>query len=91
MVPRGTSLIAGATVKADARTFTLEASPGQSCYGILENRYLGERASTRRYEVTITVGDGEWSYESNTVVRVAAMGAEIDHTDRNRLVRVAPA
>ena len=41
MIPRATVLIAGATCEADARRFTLQADPGQPCYGILENLYLG--------------------------------------------------
>jgi len=90
MVPRATVLIAGAEVPADARSFTLAADPGQPCYGILENKYLGANASTTHYEVTITIhDDNTWSYESDTVVRLAATGGELHHTDKNTLRRVS--
>jgi hypothetical protein len=90
MVPRATVLIAGATCASDATTWTMSADPGEPCYGILENRYLGANASTRHYEVTITVhGADSWSYESDTVVALSATGAELHHTDRNTLRRVS--
>jgi hypothetical protein len=89
MVPRATVLIAGATAAADARTFTLAADPGEGCYGILENRYLAQNASTTHYECTITVhSDDSWSYQSDTVVRLKATGGELHHTDRNTLRKV---
>ena len=86
MIPRATVLIAGATCEPEDRTFTLRADPGEPCYGILENRYLGANASTIHSECAITVhDDGSWSYESDTVARLAAMGQDLHHTDRNRL------
>jgi hypothetical protein len=89
VVPRATVLIAGTTCAPDARTFTLQADPGEGCYGILENRYLGQNASTRHYECTVVVNDdGSWSYESDTVVLLKAHGGELHHTDRNTLRKV---
>jgi hypothetical protein len=87
MVPRATVLIAGATCEPDSNTFTLRADPGEPCYGILENRYLGANASTKHYECTITVHpEGGWSYESDTVVSLTAMGGDtLHHTDRNTM------
>ena len=90
MVPRGTVLIAGTTCGASATSFTLTADPGEACYGILENRYLGAAASTRHYECAIEVGDDSWQYQSDTVVRLKATGDELHHTDRNTLHRVDP-
>ena len=91
MVPRGTVLIAGTQCLADASHFTLRAQPGVSTYGILENLYLAENASTRSYECTITIdGDDSWSYQSDTVTKLTALGGEeLHHTDRNTLRRVA--
>lgn len=93
VVPRATVLLAGATCDPDARTFTLRADPGQSAYGILENPYLVENASTRSYTCTVTVNDdGSWSYEQDAVVKLVALGGdEMHHTDRNTLRRVAGA
>ena len=93
MIPRGAVLIAGGTCTADSREFTLEASLGQSTYGILENLYLNAHSSTRRYDVTVTVhDDGAWTYEEDTLVVLDAMGGqELHHTDRNTLRQVGPA
>jgi hypothetical protein len=91
VVPRATLLIAGATCEPDARSFTLRADPAHSSYGILENPYLVENASTRSYQCTITVNDeGSWTYEQDAVVKLVALGGdELHHTDRNTLRRVA--
>jgi hypothetical protein len=91
MIPRATVLIAGTTCEADAKQFTMRADPGEPCYGILENRYLGANASTRHYECTVSVhDDGSWSYEENSVVKLMARGGEeLHHTDRNTLRKVA--
>jgi hypothetical protein len=89
MVPRGSVLIAGATVEPDARTFTLAAVDGAPDYGILSNKHLLVAARTTAYEVTITIGDDEWSYDETTHVTVARLGRSMAHTDRNTLRRVA--
>lgn len=90
MVPRGTVLIAGTQCQPDATSFTLRADPGAASYGILENLYLAAHASTRHYECALTVLDAEsWSYQSDTVVKVEALGGEeMHHTDGNVLHRV---
>jgi hypothetical protein len=90
MVPRGTLVLAGGTAEADATTFTLRAELGSTTYGLLENPHLAANASTRRFEITVTVHpDGSWSYDEDTVVALSALGgAEVHHTDRNRLRRV---
>lgn len=91
VIPRATVLIAGTTCEPDATEFTLRADPGEPCYGILENRYLGEHASTRHFECRITVHpDGTWSYDEDSVVKLMAMGGqELHHVDRNTLHRLA--
>ena len=88
MVPRGSTVLAGGTTTADARSFTMTAEVGSETYGVLSNRYLAEKARTTRYEVTVTIGDGEWSYEETTWVDVARLGKVMAHTDRNTLRRV---
>lgn len=91
MVPRGTVVIAGGTCAADATTFEINAELGSTNYGILENMYLAENASTVAYNATITVGDGEWSYEEDSVLRMAGRDELLHHTDRNTLTKVADA
>lgn len=91
MVPRGTVAIAGGTAEADAKTFTMTAELGSLNYGVLENKYLAENASTTKYEATITVTDADsWSYDTTTTLKMAKLGGkEMAHTDRNEMQRVA--
>ena len=88
VVPRGITVLAGGTAAADATTFTLKAAPGEPQYTIGENRYLAKHASTLSYEVTITLGDGTWSYEETTMLQMSEMPEPFAHTDHNTLHRV---
>jgi len=90
MVPRGTTLLAGGSVRATDSTFSLEANIGSETYGILSNRYLAAKARTTKYTCKISVGDGVFSYDSCTTY-VHGIGGEIAHTDRNTLRRVKKA
>ena len=91
MVPRATVAIAGGTTTADAKSFTMTAELGSLTYGVLENQYLAENASTTKYEATITVtGADSWSYDTTTTLKMAKLdGKEMAHTDRNEMHRVA--
>ncbi len=91
MVPRGTMLIAGGACEPEARSFELTSELGSTTYGILENQYLTQHASTVSYAATITIGDDEWSYEEDSVLKMAGRDELLHHTDRNRLARVADA
>ena len=85
IVPHATTLIAGATVSADATSFKLESSLGSSVYGILSTTYLHALAQTTRFDVSITIGDDYFSYEQTTVVEYQQQPTVILHTDRNTL------
>jgi len=89
VVPRGITVLAGGTATADATGFTLRAAPVSGGYTIGENRYLAGHASTLSYEVTITTGDGVWSYDETTMLRMTEIDEPFAHTDRNTLHRVA--
>jgi hypothetical protein len=89
MVPRGSTLIAGATVEADARSFVIEADLGSTTYGILSNKYLDSFARTTRYDATVTIGDGVFSYDETTTVEHSKSAGLILHTDRNTLRRTS--
>lgn len=88
VVPRGITVLAGGVAAPDAASFTMRASQGEAQYNIGENRYLAAHASTLSYEVTITVGDGTWSYEETTTLRMDEFSEPFAHTDRNTLHRV---
>jgi hypothetical protein len=84
MVPRGSTILAGGVAKAGDTSFTMEASCGNEVYGILSNKYLSEKARTRKYVCTITIDGTTWSYDETTTYD-HAIGGEIAHTDRNTL------
>jgi hypothetical protein len=93
VVPRGITVLAGGITTADAASFTLSAKLGDARYPIGENAYLGRRASSVSYDVTITIGDGTtgddtWSYEETTMLRMTELPELFAHTDRNTLHRV---
>jgi hypothetical protein len=89
MVPRATVVLSVGPASADSKSFTLHSTLGSKTNGVLENPHLSQHASTTKFEITITVGDDEWSYDETTTVKVSALGKEIAHTDRNTLTRVA--
>lgn len=87
VVPRGITVLAGAIgVAADATSFHLSARLGDPRYGISENAYLGQRASSTSYEVDITTNpDGTWSYSEHTWLQMAEFPEPFDHSDSNTL------
>ena len=48
-------------------------------------------ASTVEYTATITLGDDSWSYEEDSVLKMAGRDELLHHTDRNTLSKVADA
>lgn len=91
VVPRGITVLAGAIgVAADASSFTLTASLGDPRYGISENAYLGAKASSVAYTVTVTAGaDQTWSYAEETTLRMVELPAPLAHTESNTLRRTS--
>jgi hypothetical protein len=86
---RGIAILAGSSAKPDDKVLTFDAAPGQPCYGILQNKYLLERAEIRDFKSNFTINDdGTLSYTSDLMLKLAATGAEMHHTDRNTLRRV---
>ena len=90
MVPRGSTLIAGGTAEASATTFSLEANRGDEIYGILQNKYLAEKANTTKYVCTVKIEGDTWSYDELTSYN-HYLGGEIAHVDRDTLHKVADA
>lgn len=86
---RGIAILAGSSAKPDDRTLTFEARPGEAHYGVLQNKYLLERAEIRDFKSSFTINDdGTLSYTSDLLLKLAATGEEMHHTDRNTLHRV---
>jgi hypothetical protein len=86
---RGIAILAGSDAALGDRTVRFDATPGEPSYGILQNKYLLQRAELRAFESEFTFhDDGTFSYTSDLVLKLAATGAEMHHTDRNTLHRV---
>jgi len=88
-VPRGLSILAGGNAEARDKVLTFTATPGSETYGLCQNKYLLERARSMAFESIFTFSDdGTFSYTSDLVMKLAATGEEMHHTDRNTLRRV---
>jgi hypothetical protein len=92
LIPRGSAIVAGAIVPADATTYTLKASVGSQTYGILSNNWLDKNARAVQFDVTIdTSVDDVFTYSETTVIQHAKMPEQVIHTDGNTLRRIADA
>ena len=88
VVPRGITVLAGGTAGADDTSFTMSATRGDPNWGVSENLYLSDNASTLRYSVSITIeGADEWSYAEETTLAMREIEGEFPHTDSNTLHR----
>ncbi len=69
LIPRGSALIAGGPVAADATSFTLGSEVGSETYGILSNQFLAAQARCVRYEVVIDASEeGVFRYEEVSLI-----------------------
>jgi hypothetical protein len=87
---RGIAILAGSAAKPGDRELRFDAKPGAADYGILQNKYLLERAEILDFKSVFNIEDDETlSYTSDLHLRLAATGADMHHTDKNtlRLVR----
>lgn len=84
---RGIAILAGGDANPRDKKIKFTAKAGDPNYGILQNKYLSERAELKRFESTFEFNDdGTFSYEQTLVLKLAALdGKEMDHTDRNTL------
>jgi hypothetical protein len=83
---RGIAILAGSDAGERDRVLHFDSKPGDPSYGILQNRYLMQRAEIKDFTSTFTFNDdGTVSYTSDLLLRLAATGAEMHHTDENTL------
>ncbi|MGH8280455.1 MAG: heme-binding beta-barrel domain-containing protein [Gammaproteobacteria bacterium] len=87
---RGIAILAGGDAKARDKSVHVKATPGDVNYGILQNKYLSQRAELRGFESTFKLNeDGSFSYSQELILKLAAIGGkEMHHTDKNTLHRV---
>jgi hypothetical protein len=86
---RGIAILAGSDAGPRDKELHFNATPGEASYGILQNKYLMQRAELKSFESTFTIeGEGMFSYTSDLLLKLAQAGTEMHHTDRNTLHRV---
>lgn len=86
---RGISVLAGSAAGARDKEIHFNASPGSADWGILQNPYLLERAEIKDFKSSFKFnGDGSFSYTSDLLLKLAATGEEMHHTDENTLRKV---
>lgn len=87
---RGIAIMAGAEATAFDKEIHFKAAPGDPCYGILQNKYLLERAVLTSFESTFKFNDdGTFTHSSDIVLKLAALGGlEMHHTDVNTMHKV---
>ena len=88
MVPRGSTILAGGSCKADATSFSMSAKIGEEGFGVLSNPYLLEKAKCVEYKLNCSIENGVWTYDEDTVLEMAVTGSTLHHTDKNVLKKV---
>ncbi|TAN03549.1 MAG: FABP family protein [Rhodanobacteraceae bacterium] len=84
---RGIGILAGSDAKARDKKINFKAKPGDPNYGILQNKYLSQRAELMGFQGAFWLNDdGTFSYEQTLELKLAAIGGKVmKHTDRNTL------
>jgi hypothetical protein len=83
---RGIAILAGSKAEPRDRELHFDATPGSPSFGILQNPYLLERAEVTGFTSSFTIhSEDTVSYTSDLVLKLAATGTEMHHTDENTL------
>jgi len=84
---RGIAIQAGADAQLFDKEIHFKATPGDPCYGILQNKYLLGRAELKSFESTFTFNDdGTFTHSSDIILKLGALGGiEMHHTDVNTM------
>ena len=89
-IPRGQIAIAAGHAEPDTTKLILEAKRGQTEYGICSTTFLDLAFRTESYRIEVEcLGDGSWSYISDTTLLVRGQETPFLHRDRNTLKKVA--
>ncbi len=89
LVPRAVTILAGAEIAENAKTFTMTAELGSGTFGISSGPFLDQHFQTVRFTCEIRVlPDGGFSYDEDTQLKVGGSQEIFHHTDRNTLHRV---
>lgn len=88
-VPRGLAILAGGDATPEDNVLNFVATPGSPDYGLVQNKYLMQRAEAVAFKSVFTIeDDNTFSYVSDLTLKLAATGAQMHHVDKNTLHRV---
>ncbi len=92
MPPRGLTVLAGGTAKADARAFSLRAEAGSEVFGICSSPFLTAEFKTTLYTLEVQLlDDNTLHYDAHTWLKMKGRDELFDHRDENTLKRVTSA
>lgn len=88
IVPRGVSVMAGATCSSDAKSFRVEASIGSQTYGICSNPFLDKEFKTVKYDLEFKqIDENTFSYDEDTQLLIKGQDEVFHHTEKNTMTR----
>jgi hypothetical protein len=88
IVPRGVSVNAGGTAKANAKRFEMSAKLGSETYGLCSNKFLDEEFKSVQYDLKIEkIDENKFSYDEDTQIKIKGQEEIFHHTEKNVLNR----
>lgn len=86
-IPRAVTVLARgkATLNGPKTDISVKADAQNKNYGILESTFMSAKASTRSFEMSVSVDENTLSYKMNTGLHI--YGRDFAHTDENTLTR----
>ncbi len=89
-IPRGQVALAIGQAARDAKNFEAHCEAGSPTQGTCSIPFLEHAFKTLSYHIKVAIhDDGTWSYEQDTVLKIARNDQVFHHTDRNTLRKVA--
>ena len=88
-IPRGVTAMASGKASAQATEFELVAIQGADTYGICSAPFLDHAFKTVEFRLQVKVNDdGTWSYNQDTVLKIAGQDELFHHRDTNTLHKI---
>ncbi|MCW8878876.1 MAG: heme-binding beta-barrel domain-containing protein [Kangiellaceae bacterium] len=87
-IPRGVALVAGGSIDNDNDkvSYSVKAAKNDSEWGIVESPFMQQKATTKDYQFSMQVADGQLNYQQS--MNLTIYGRDFEHTDENTLTRV---
>jgi hypothetical protein len=91
-IPRGLTAMASGKASPEAKEFELIAIQGSDTYGICSAPFLDYAFKTVEFRIHIKINeDGTWSYDQDTVLKIAGQEELFHHKDSNTLHKIGEA